>query len=69
MTKCPCKGCIAPKRKPGCHAACPEFAEYSETRLEQKQAEKQARETASYFHQKIDGEGKLYKYIIRRRNR
>ena len=22
---CPCKGCVPPKRKPGCHGACPEY--------------------------------------------
>lgn len=27
---CPCKECIAPKRKPGCHSTCPEYKEWRE---------------------------------------
>lgn len=69
MTKCPCKGCVAPKRKPGCHAACPEFAEYSEKRIKQKEAKKRAIENDAYFASKLGGDEKLYKYVIRRRNR
>lgn len=66
---CPCRSCIAPKRKPGCHATCPEFAEFSETRGKKKQAEKEARKNDAYFSLKLGGDEKLYKYIIRRRNR
>lgn len=26
---CPCKGCVAPKRYPGCHADCPEYKDWN----------------------------------------
>lgn len=33
-----CKGCVAPKRHPGCHASCPEYfadkAEYDKRKAE-----------------------------------
>lgn len=29
---CPCNGCVAPKRHPGCHAECPEYTEWSAKR-------------------------------------
>ena len=35
MIKC-CKGCIAPKRHPGCHDHCPEYIEEKEQHEKEK---------------------------------
>lgn len=32
LNECPCHGCEAPKRQPGCHAVCPEYKEWNEAR-------------------------------------
>lgn len=32
----PCKGCVAPKRKPGCKATCREYLEWLPGELERK---------------------------------
>lgn len=34
----PCRYCVAPKRKPGCHNACPEYAAWLPQELERKEA-------------------------------
>lgn len=28
--ECPCNGCVAPKRCPGCHGSCPEYIAWNE---------------------------------------
>lgn len=33
----PCRYCVAPKRKPGCHNACPEYATWLQQELERKE--------------------------------
>ncbi len=33
----PCKYCIAPKRKPGCKATCPDYAEWLPGELKRKE--------------------------------
>lgn len=33
----PCRYCVAPKRKPGCHATCPEYAAWLPGELERKE--------------------------------
>lgn len=33
----PCRYCVAPKRKPGCHATCPEYAAWFQQELERKE--------------------------------
>lgn len=30
---CPCKGCVPPKRNPGCHGKCPEYKAWNERHL------------------------------------
>lgn len=33
----PCRHCVAPKRKPGCRATCPDYAEWLPGELERKE--------------------------------
>ncbi len=33
----PCKGCVAPKRKPGCKGACPEYLVWLPGELERRE--------------------------------
>lgn len=33
----PCRYCVAPKRRPGCHSTCPEYAEWLPLELERKE--------------------------------
>lgn len=33
----PCRYCVAPKRKPGCKATCPEYLEWLPSELERKE--------------------------------
>ena len=33
----PCRYCVAPKRKPGCHATCPEYTDWNTVELERKE--------------------------------
>lgn len=35
---CPCRGCVAPKRQPGCHGECPEKAAWDGKVSEAKEA-------------------------------
>ena len=42
--KCPCRGCEAPKRHPGCHGTCEDKAEWDRDFSEAKKAVRQERE-------------------------
>ena len=33
---CPCKECIPPKRFPGCHGSCPDYAEWNNEHISRK---------------------------------
>lgn len=67
--KCPCKGCVAPKRKPGCHSVCPEYAEFSEQEELRKKALKVARAAEEYFLLKSADTRRRSLFIIRKRKR
>ena len=48
--KCPCMGCVAPKRHPGCHSGCEEYVGWRKERDEKGEAirkEKIARREAN----------------------
>lgn len=38
-----CYGCVAPKRHPGCHASCPEYAKDDAEHQARKEQERQER--------------------------
>ena len=47
MTKtnpCPCKLCVPPKRKPGCHSSCVEYAEWNNEHQAKKDKLRKAKE-------------------------
>ena len=69
MNKCPCKGCVAPKRKPGCHSICPEYIEYSEQEEMRKKAYKIAMAAEEYFLLKSADTRRKSIFIIRKRRR
>lgn len=41
-----CKGCVPPKRHPGCHDHCPEYLEEKRKDLERKEIEDRERRVA-----------------------
>jgi hypothetical protein len=52
MAKCPCKGCLPPKRSASCHSTCSAYAEWVEERAREKQAaweQKQMDKACDYF--------------------
>ena len=49
VMKAPCKDC--PKRYPGCHDSCPEFAEYRTWAQEKNRREKQGKRSKDFYDQ------------------
>ena len=50
--KCPCIGCVPPKRTPTCHAKCTEYAKFYDKNEKKKQALKSDDEVAKYYFTK-----------------
>lgn len=46
---CPCKGCVPPKRKPGCHGACPAYIKWSRKHVADQMAAIRAKERDNIY--------------------
>ena len=67
MTIFSCKGCVAPKRYPGCHDHCPEYLEQkAEHDRIKAEYDKQERMTGAIIAGQID---KVYKAMKGRRTK
>ena len=44
----PCRYCVPPKRKPGCKADCPEYAEWLPGEMERRETIRQNREKEKF---------------------
>lgn len=65
----PCKSCVAPKRKPGCHAVCPDYIERSQEEEERKKARKVAMAAEEYFLLKSVDNQRRALFILKNRKR
>lgn len=62
-----CKGCVAPKRQPGCHGQCPEYIA-QKAAYEKRKAEYNKEHNISIAINRSRGE-KVYKAMKERRNK
>lgn len=48
---CPCHGCVAPKRYPGCHDKCVAYQDWKASEQKRKDAERKRKEEDSAIYE------------------
>lgn len=48
--RCPCYGCLAPRRNPGCHSYCDNYLEWDERNKKYREKARKEQEVSTMLH-------------------